>query len=201
MVTAAAALVLGIRPGLAPDQVSSILERSAQDMNATNGCRSCPTGHDRLSGSGRVDIQAAAGAVADGGVIRADVREPNDDAGKLSSTIWKAQEGTVTATTDYWEDPVDVYRIKLDKGQRIWLVLNGPPNASARLGLWRPGTKTVVDLSPAAQKKRVAQSARSGAVQKISAFKASAGGWYYVQVHMTSKNAGAYSLQYRRSSS
>jgi uncharacterized protein YchJ len=44
----------------------------------------------------------------------------------------------------------------------------------------------------------VAQSARSGAVQKISAFRAKNAGWYYVQVEMTSKNAGAYSLQYRR---
>ena len=198
MVAAAAALVLGIRPTLEPDQVASILERSAQDMNATNGCRSCPPGHDRLSGSGRVDVEAAVGAVTDGGYIRADVREPNDDAGKLASTVWKTQAGTITATTDYWEDPVDVYRIKLAKSQRIWLVLTGPPNASARLGLWRPGTKSVVDLSPAAQKKRVAQSARSGAVQKISAFRAKTAGWYYVQVQMTSKNAGVYALQYRR---
>ena len=43
MVSAAAALVLALRPGLASDQVSSILERSALDMNATTGCRACPS--------------------------------------------------------------------------------------------------------------------------------------------------------------
>jgi SpoIID/LytB domain protein len=198
MVTAAAALVLGMRSSLAPDQVSSILERSAQDMNAITGCRACPPGHDRLSGSGRVDVEAAVGAVAGSSYIRADVREPNDDAGKLASRIWKSPEGTINATTDYWDDPVDVYAMRLAKGQRIWLVLNGPKDASSRLDLWRPGTKTVVDLSPAAQKKRVAQSARSGSVQKISAFKAKTGGLYYIEVRMTSKNAGAYSLQFRR---
>jgi SpoIID/LytB domain protein len=197
MVTAAAALVLALKPGLASDQVSSILERSAVDMNATNGCRACPPGHDRLSGAGRVDVEAAADNVTTGAYVRPDVREPNDDAG-VASRIWKRSEGTINATTDYWDDPVDVYGIKLTKGQRIWLTLTGPPSANANLGLWQPGTKTVVDLSPAAQKKRVAQSARSGSVQKISAFRAKTGGLYYVEVEMASKNAGPYSLQYRR---
>ena len=198
MVSAAAALILSMRPGLSPDQVSSILSRSADDINASTGCRACPVGHDRLSGSGRLDVAAAVGSVASGGYIRGDVREPNDDAGKLASTIWRSSEGTVNATTDYWNDPVDVYRIKLAKRQRISLVLNGPQGANPTLGLWRPGTKTVVDLSPAAQKKRLAQSARSGSTQKISAFRARTGGWYYVSVQMTTRDSGAYSLQYRR---
>jgi hypothetical protein len=136
--------------------------------------------------------------VAAGGYIRPDVREPNDDAGKLASTVWKSPEGTISATTDYWDDPVDVYRIKLAKGKRIWLTLYGPQGANPSLGLWRPGTKTVVDLSPQAQKKRLAQSTRSGSTQKISAFLAKTGGWYYVAVQMRSKDAGAYSLVYRR---
>jgi hypothetical protein len=198
LVSAAAALVLGMRPGLAPDQVASVLEHSAQDMDATNGCRVCPPGHDRLSGAGRLDVAAAAGDVSVGAFVRADVREPNDDAGKLASPIWHSTQGTIKATTDYWDDPVDVYRIKLAKGQRVWLVLNGPPDTSPRLVLWQPGTQTVVDLSPSAQKKRVAQSARSGSVQKISGFTAKTGGWYYVEVQMTSKNGGPYSLTYRR---
>jgi hypothetical protein len=126
------------------------------------------------------------------------VREPNDDAGTLASTIWRTHEGTINATTDYWDDPVDVYRIKLGKGQRIWLTLNGPAGAGTALGLWKPGTKTVIDLSPKAQRFRVAQSAHTGSVQKISAFRARAGGWYYVEVQMNSKAWGAYALQYRR---
>ena len=199
MVTAAAALVLALRPGLATDQVSSILERSALDMNATTGCRACPVGHDRLSGAGRLDVAHAAGDVAAGNYVRADVREPNDDAGTLSSRIWRTSEGTINATTDFWDDPVDVYAIKLSKGQRIWLTLTVPPNATASLGLWKPGTKTVVDLSPAAQKKRVAQSTRTGSVQKISAYRARTGGLYYVEVETTTKSSGAYALQYRKS--
>ncbi len=198
MVTAAAALVLALRPGLASDQVSSILERSALDMNATTGCRACPVGHDRLSGAGRLDVAHAAGDVAAGNYVRADVREPNDDAGTLSSRIWRTSAGTINATTDYWDDPVDVYAIKLSKGQRLWLVLNGALGTNASLGLWKPGTKTVVDLSPAAQRKRVAQSIRTGSVQKISAYRARTGGLYYVAVETTTKSYGAYALQYRK---
>jgi len=198
MVTAAAALMLGLRPGLAPDQVSSLLGQTALDMNASTGCRACPVGHDRLSGAGRVDVTAGAGAVTNGDYVRADVREPNDDAGSLASRVWKSSEGTINATTDYWNDPVDVYAIKMSKGQRISLVLAGPTGTSSNLGLWRPGTKTVVDLSPSAQKKRVAQSAHSGSIQKISAYRAKTAGLYYIEVHMTTRNSGAYSLQYKR---
>jgi stage II sporulation protein D len=199
MVTAAAALMFGMRPGLRADQVASILERSAEDMDAGTGCRPCPEGHDRLSGAGRVDVAGAAGDITAGAYPRPDVREPNDDAGALASTIWRSSEGTINATTDYWDDPVDVYRIKLTKGQRIWLVLNGPAGTGTTLGLWKPGTKTVVDLSPAAQRMRLAQSAHSGSVQKISAFRAKTSGSYYIEVQMTTKSWGAYSLQYRRS--
>jgi hypothetical protein len=167
-------------------------------MNATTGCRICPVGHDRLSGSGRVDAANALEDVATGDYVRADVREPNDDAGTLSSTIWRALQGTINGTLDYWDDPVDVYRLKLHKGQRVWLVLDGPNGTNTALGLWQPGTKTVVDLSPAAQRKRVAQSERSGSVQKIAAFKARVGGWYFIEVQMTGRSSGPYSLQYRR---
>ncbi len=198
MVTAAAALVLSVRPALTADQVASILGDSAGDMNASTGCRACPFGHDRLSGAGRVDVTAAATLATTGGYIRSDVREPNDDAGLFASKIWRNAEGTISATTDYWNDPVDVYAIKLNKGQRISLVLASPPGTSSSLGLWRPGTETVVDLSPAAQKLRVAQSAHSGSTQKISSYRAKTAGWYYVEVEMTTKDSGAYSLQYKR---
>jgi len=199
MVTAASALVLSLRPSLTADQVAAIVEHSATDMNATNGCRACPVGHDRLSGSGRVDVTAAASDVAAGGYPRPDVREPNDDAGELASRLWKGSAGTINGTEDYYDDPVDVYEIKLHKGQRLSLDLTGAPTTTSELGLWRPGTATVVDLSPAAQKMRVAQSAHAGSSEKISGYKARSGGLYYVEVEMTSKTSGAYSLSYKRS--
>jgi len=199
MVSAAAALVLGLRPGLTSDQVAAVVERSADDMYAATGCRACPQGHDRLSGSGRVDITEAASTVNAAAFLRPDVREPNDDAGPLSSTLWNGAGGTVSATLDFWEDPVDVYRIRLRKGNRVWITLTGGSGADTRLALWRPGTKTVVDLSPAAQKMRVAESRRPGSTERISGYRARTGGWYFIEVHMSSKSSGAYSLAYRRS--
>jgi subtilisin family serine protease len=198
MVTAAAALVLSVRPGLVSDQVSWIVERSADDVNSNTGCRSCPLGHDRLSGSGRVDVTSAAAFATAGPYPRSDTREPNDDAGTVAPKIWTRGAGTINATVDYWDDPVDVYRIRLRKDQLLSLALNGPQGANSNLSLWRPGTQTVGDLSPAAQRMRVAQSLRAGSSERIRAFRAKSGGWYYIEVKLSSKDYGPYSLAYSR---
>ncbi len=199
MATAAAALVLGVRPGLASDQASWIVEHSADDVNSGTGCRACPAGHDRLSGWGRVDVTAAAAFATAGTYLRADTREPNDDAGRLSSTIWTRAGGTINATLDFWDDPIDVYRIRLRKDQFVSLTLSGPPSGNSNLALWRPGTQTVVDLSPAAQKMRVAQSFHLGSTERIRGYRARTGGWYYVEVKMSSSDSGPYTLTYARS--
>src|SRR5439155_2260356 len=41
-VSAAAALLLATDPALKPDQISALLERTADDVNASTGCRRCP---------------------------------------------------------------------------------------------------------------------------------------------------------------
>ncbi len=199
MVTAAAALVLSVRPGLVSDQLSWIVEHSADDVNSSTGCRPCPVGHDRLSGWGHVDITAAAAIATAGEYPRADTREPNDDAGTMSSTIWTRVGGTINATVDFWDDPVDVYRIRLRKDQLLSMTLNGPHSANSNLSLWRPGTQTVEDLSPAAQKMRVAQSLHAGSTERIRGYRAKTGGWYYIEVKISSKDYGPYTLAYSRS--
>jgi hypothetical protein len=202
MVSAAAALVFAFRPSLTGDQVSWILEHSADDVNLATGCRACPAGHDRLSGAGRVDVTGAIALTQSGAYMRPDVREPNDDAGKLASTVWTHGQGTIDATLDYWDDPVDVYRIHLKRGQHLSLLLNGPPGADSKLVLWRPGTKTVRDVSPSARRMRLAQSHRPGFVERIKGVRAKRGGWYYVEVRLSSKSgtaAGSYELTYQRS--
>src|SRR4029077_15629127 len=55
-VSAAAAVLLALGPTLQADQVTNILERSATDVSAANGCRSCPLLRDPLSGWGRLDL-------------------------------------------------------------------------------------------------------------------------------------------------
>src|SRR4029453_3447453 len=62
-VTAAAAVLLAMKPTLQPDQVANILERSSTDVNASNGCRACPLQRDSMSGWGRLDISKAIAAL------------------------------------------------------------------------------------------------------------------------------------------
>jgi len=78
--TAAAAMLLSVDPTLEPNQVTTILERTATDANAGNGCRRCPLGRDSFTGWGRLNVQAALAALS-GPLPPPDAFEPNDDAG------------------------------------------------------------------------------------------------------------------------
>ena len=84
-VSAAAALILGQDPSLRPDQVTWLLERSAADESAANGCTLCPPGRDALTGWGRLDVQAALTDLTTGTPLPPPDRyEPNDDAGSFA---------------------------------------------------------------------------------------------------------------------
>jgi subtilisin family serine protease len=194
-VTAAAALLLALRPTLTSDQVSNILEQSADDVNASNGCRQCATGRDQFSGWGRLDISRAVASVEPGGPLPpADRLEPNDDAGSQAVTLTNAVKN-VTATLDYWDDDMDVYRIHLSAHQRLRLHLAGPPGTNTNLLLWKPGTVHVNDLRK--QGLRAAQSLKRGPVQQI-AYRVRKRGWYYVQVKLTAPGFGRYTLSLAR---
>src|SRR5262249_38086687 len=79
-VSAAAALLLRTRPDLTAAQVAFILEHSAVDANATNGCSLCRQARDSLTGWGRLDVFAAVEALT-GPLPPKDRFESNDDAG------------------------------------------------------------------------------------------------------------------------
>src|SRR5437773_9631321 len=85
-VTAAAAVLFALKPALQPDQVINILERSATDVNASNGCKLCPLQRDASSGWGRLDVAKAVAAL-DGVVPAPDRYEPNDDAGRQATKL------------------------------------------------------------------------------------------------------------------
>jgi len=184
MASAAAALVLANRPSLRPDQVTWVLTHSATDMTKATGCPSCAPGHDRYSGWGRVDV-AAALTRADGSVPRADALEPNDDAGGQAAPV-RGRDGKVRATIDAWSDPVDVYRLRLARGERLSVSLRG--RVHSRLSLWRPGTR---NLSDAAMRITQAHGA-------IRAYRAPTAGWYFVEVKAGAGASGSYSLRYSK---
>jgi hypothetical protein len=192
-VTAAAAVLLALKPTLQADQVVNLLERSATDVNASNGCKQCPLLRDTFSGWGRLDVAKAIGAL-DGVIPPPDRYEPNDDAGS-SAVRLSARVTTVKATIDFWDDQVDVYKLYLRKGKRLRLTLNGPEGATSNLLLWRPGTKRVEDLRT--QHLRAAQSIGPGRSHRL-AYRAKGAGWYYVEVKLPTRGFGPYELDISR---
>lgn len=181
-VSAAAALLLGQDPKLTPDQVSWLLERSAVDASAQTGCGLCPPGRDRFTGWGLLDVQAALTLLTSGAPLpAADRYEPNDDAGPWSHAVPPLPH-VVDATLDFWDDDIDVYRIALRAGQRLYARLTVGVPARVQLALWRPGTQHVagVDSSIA---DRVATSRRFGGQSRLS-YRAATGGIYYLEAKL-----------------
>jgi subtilisin family serine protease len=189
-VAAAAAVLLGVDPMLTNSQVEALLEHTADDVNATNGCPSCALLRDRLSGWGRLDVAKAVEALA-GPIPPPDADEPNDDAGAKAWTVW-GKTDAIAATLDYWDDPVDVYRIVLNGRERLSVQLQGRwSGANVGLELWRPGTSHVDTAQSARQ--LAASSTAPGAVQRL-VFEAPKRGWYYLEVRCASPGFGPYAL-------
>jgi subtilisin family serine protease len=180
---------------LRPEQVASLLTRSAEDMTALTGCRRCADQRDRYSGWGRLDVAGAIEALRSGPPAAPDAYEPNDDAGR---SAWRLGSGRshVVASLDYWEDRRDVYRIRLRRGEGLRASIRGSAGTDMNLMLWKPGLRR---LGPqAARRLLAARSTRPGAVESVS-YRAPATGWYFVQVAMREEGAGGYSLRLRRS--
>jgi hypothetical protein len=125
-------------------------------------------------------------------VPTADRLEPNDDAGSVAPRLW-GNASAVRATIDYWDDPVDVYGVKLRPGQRLKVSLRGPGVKGLSLVLWRPGTQHVngLGLLPS---QRLLQSLHAGPTQSFR-YRAASAGWYMVEVKTVVPSAGGYSLR------
>jgi subtilisin family serine protease len=185
-VSAAAAVLFAVDPLLTNTQVGWLLERTADDVNATNGCPKCGLLRDSLSGWGRLDVAKAVEALA-GPFPPPDRDEPNDDAGKSAWTVWGKRD-KIQATIDYWDDPVDVYRIQLRKQQLLHVQIGAGSGPGLQLELWKPGTVHVDRPS----------SVPFLATQSMSdhlAYRTPATGWYYLEVHAPSPGFAAYTLQ------
>jgi subtilisin family serine protease len=189
-VSAAAAVLLAVRPTLRPEQVIGLLTRTARDVNAASGCRACPLRRDRLSGWGRLDVAEALGALGGDEIPPRDHFEPNDDAGAQAQRLWGPIK-RIEATLDFWDDQSDVYAIKLRRGQPVYVSVRGPIGTDTNLILWKPGTQAVDDLDSLALRAR--QSARPGPHDYL-AYRATKTGWHYVQVKLGSAGSGRYKL-------
>ena len=188
-VSAAAAVLLALRPGLRPEQVTALLTRTARDVSAATGCRACPLQRDALTGWGRLDVTAAVRQLS-GQIPGRDRLEPNDDAADQAAMLW-GQTVRLEATLDFWDDQNDVYGIRLRRGQPVYVSVRGPAGHDTNLILWSPGTKHIDDLGSIGRVAR--QSARPGSREYLS-FRAPKAGTYYVQVKLGTRGAGRYKL-------
>jgi hypothetical protein len=186
-VTAAAALVLGAYPSLSSSQLEWVLERSATDANPSTGCPACPVGRDSLTGWGTLNVAAALDLAARTNALPPpDALETNDDAGRSAHPLG-ALPKTIVGTLDYWDDPVDVYSIRLQKGDRLFARLGlGSPVPNTML-LWRPGTTTVYGSASEIQDDRAARSIAVAGQQRLS-YVAPATGVYYLEVTTSAKS-------------
>ena len=192
-VSAAAAVLFASVPTLTNAQVTTLLEHTADDVNAATGCGKCRLLRDAYSGWGRLDVAKALAAATAGPIPVADRYETNDDAGTQAHTLW-GKRAAVTASLDYYDDPLDVYRVALGPRERLTAKIQGAwSGAQVRLTLWKPGTRRIDD-TPKGKPLRAAQSAIPGSVQRV-AFTAPVRGWYYVEVKVASPGFGAYTLQ------
>ncbi len=193
-VAAAAALLFGEEPALRPDQVSALLKLSAVDALPANGCDDCSLGPDSLSGFGRLDVGAALDALQNP-PPPADRFEPNDDAGLEAAIVYKRM--SASATLDWWDDPNDVYRIHLVRGQRLSVLVAAVanevgPKIDPSIVLWKPGLHALADARSDLRARRSIHPA--GAPERIR-FKAHRTAWYTLQVRLARPGFGPYRIR------
>lgn len=181
-VSAAAAVLLGLNPELTPSQVTTILERQTDDVAPSTGCAACLAGRDKFSGWGSLDVAKAVAVVNAGQLPPSDRFEPNDTVPQAYRL--RGPRPIAGATLDYWDDPVDVYRVKLARGQRLLARVRARPTVDLTL---LSGPKARLAHSAAGQKERLAYRVRHT-------------GWYYVKVSVADPGAGRYTLRLDESS-
>ncbi len=193
-VSAAAALLFGSRSEIQADQVASLLTRTAADAEPDTGCSRCSPGRDSLTGWGVLDVANAVETLRTY-TPAADRFEANDEA-VTAPEIWGRKGQRVRATIDYWDDQVDVYRVKLRRGQRLVARLKGPAGTNTNLFLWKPGTRRVGG-SAVDRRLLAAQSKSPGSAERIRV-RARESGWYFLEVKVTTPGAGGYSLNFKK---
>ncbi|HYI74578.1 MAG TPA: S8 family serine peptidase [Gaiellaceae bacterium] len=189
-VSAAAAVLLSLRPTLRPEQVTQVLLATAIDLEFSTGCTACGVGRDAYSGRGRLDVASAVAAL-DRRLPSRDFYETNDDLGSRAYTAYGSNR-RIQATLDYWDDQDDVYAISLDRNQPVYVGLTGAdPTLDVSLAFWLPKAHSLARVADA--RYRVRTSARKGSRQYLS-YRSDKAGTFYVQVRMASPGATRYRL-------
>jgi hypothetical protein len=151
IVAAAVAWVRAARPDLTPYQAGQVVRLGARDVGSP--------GYENATGFGVVNLPGALGRQPPAD----DPQEPNDDVryvdgrafGELSPPLYNGRNSAVSATADFAEDPIDVYRVKVRPGRKVTLSLK-PSVGDPDLFVFNSKTRAVRSTRP------VDVSARSG---------------------------------------
>jgi subtilisin family serine protease len=189
-VAAAAAVLLSLHPTLQPEQVTRILQSTATDLDAANGCDACAEGRDAYSGWGRLNVAAAIAALA-GPLPPRDLYEANDDLGARAYPV-SGSNRRVRARVDFWDDQDDVYGIRLNRNQPVYVGLTGSDTSvDLNLAVWLPRARSLERVADF--RFRVRTSARPGSRQYLS-YRPRLAGTYYIHVRISSPGATGYRL-------
>jgi hypothetical protein len=192
--SAAAAVLFGVRPSLQPDQVSTLLERTAVVATPDNGCLECSGTRDALTGWGKLDVAAAVKALRAGHVPVRDRFEPNDDI-RFGTRI-RTSHAHFRATIDWWDDPYDVYRVSLQKGQTVSVSAESHFAADISLALWKPELTHLADATDAL---RAARSVHPAGDSEQLRYKAPETGTYSLEVLLAKAGSGSYRIRITKS--
>ncbi len=190
---AAAAMMFSLHPRFTPDQVSTLLERSASDATPATGCDGCAVGRDSLTGFGELDVAATIRTLRLGTIPKRDRLEPNDDVGFVAAPI-HGRRVHFRATIDTWDDPTDVYRVKLKRGHRISVRVPPSSNVDVSIVLWKPSTHSLVTSKDS---QRAARSVHPPGMPEKMRYRATKSGWYFVQVKLAKPGSGSYKIRIR----
>ena len=180
------------RPDLEITQVYDLMRFSARDVG--------PKGFDRGTGFGVIDVKRALARKAP----RVDPLEPNDDIilvdGRLTGKATRlllpigVQSKGIRARLDFTEDPYDVYRVALRKGDRLRATVR-PLDDDVDLVVW-PSTARSIGLlaGTGRQDDALGRSVRGGFKRDSVVIEAPRAGTYYVDVH----GNGRYDLVLQR---
>ena len=144
-VAGVAAEVFAVNPGATPYQVLMQLLNTATDMGSR--------GRDTATGSGLINPRAAITLP----LPKDDPYEPNSDIASVRRAPALTPVATVGAFADGWNDAVDVYPVSLRAGQSVRVTASSK-NATLKIALWPPGTRTITSGSPAAATRRATSS-------------------------------------------
>jgi subtilisin family serine protease len=181
LVSAATALIFALRPRLTAGQAMSVLEHTADAVDGQ--------GHNPETGYGSLDVASALQAVAK------PLPPANSRAGIAASTgrfVLTAKHEVVRATLDYYDDPLDVYAIRLRRGQAVTIRITGELAGGVTADLLTPTTQSVRLLDPRQLVRHLAAS-----LDPLTAsmrYRARATGWYSLEIRAAQGNSGSYRL-------